>query len=556
MIDIIVYDNAEHGQRLAVRNAPFSYKDILKALPGSRWDPVIKAWHYPPTADCFNRIVTLFPEGCLDATVMHLSDVANLLKVAEDSKTADSLPQPRLRKTDMWQHQLRAYWYAQYRLMAQGGAMLALDMGTGKSKVAIDLIHNMTEPNELVLITCPTSVLAVWEEEFAKHTPHRWNETDVLVLPRSLSVAKRLRLAQEFAAKVNNCGPKVIVINHEAVWRQPFKDWALKQKWAFGVVDESHRAKSPGGVFSRFLSTLRSRCRYRLALTGTPAPHSPLDLYAQFRWTDPSVFGESNAAFRARYANLKHMGNYDIVLGFKNTEEMNEKFHQGAIQVKARECLDLPESQHVVRTCELSDAEWKAYSEMRQDMLVLVAEGAITAKNALAKLMRLAQITQGVVRTEDGKEVEIGNSKIELLRDVLEDINEPVVVFCRFKSDLARIGTIANSMERPAFELSGDRNELEYWKASCAGGAPAVLAVQLQAGGVGISMVQARYCIYLSVDFNLGNYDQSAARVLRPGQERNVTYIHLVAEGTIDQTIYDALSQRKDIVEAILDEMR
>lgn len=547
---LLVYDNAELGRRLAIREAPYSYKDILKALPGASWDPNIKAWHYPATASSFMKLRTLFPKSTLDHTACILEGVANLLEVAERCKSGEfELSQPSIRKTDGWKHQLRAYWFALYRLQAQGGAMLALDMGTGKSKVTIDLINNMrNEDRRPTLVMCPTSVINVWKSEWERHSP----VGQILCLPKGMSVTRRTAMAKEFL-EVNNCG--VVVINHEGVWRSPFKEFALSMEWNFGIVDESHRAKAPGGVFSKFLKTLRSRCRYRLDLTGTPAPHSPLDLYAQARFIDPSVFGDSNANFRARYAVVKHMGNYDIVLGYKNKEELNDKFHTMAIQIKARECLDLPEAQHVMRSCELGTAEARAYKEMKKDMIVLVQQGAVTAKNALAKLMRLAQITQGVVKTEDGKEVEIGRSKIELLRDVLEDLNEPVVVFCRFKSDLQRTGEVAEELEKPHYELSGEVNELDEWKEACAD-SPAVLAVQLQAGGVGISMVEARYCVYLSVDFNLGNYDQSAARVLRPGQEKNVTYIHLVAEGTIDETIYNALSKRKDIVEAILDEMK
>ena len=79
-----------------------------------------------------------------------------------------------------------------------------------------------------------------------------------------------------------------------------------------------------------------------------------------------------------------------------------------------------------------------------------------------------------------------------------------------------------------------------------------ILAVQIQAGGVGIDLTRTRYCIYYSLGFNLGEYQQSLARVHRPGQEHPVTYIHLLATGTVDQQVHNALQRRENVIEAVL----
>lgn len=530
--------------RLCALRVPFSYKDILKSLPGARWNPGLNCWHYPPSADSLRRLMVLLPQAELGESTREIATKIELLENAQAAKDGKYTQQPITRGTDAWDHQVRAYWFAQWRLRAQGGAMLALDMGTGKTKVTIDLINNLGRCGDS-LIMCPNTVLKTWEKEWKTHSP----QGSILVLPKGMSVKKKVALAKNFLSEVNNCGPRVIVVNHEAVWRGEFKKLALDHHWEFGVVDESHRAKAPGGVFSKFLRTMRSRCDFRLALTGTPAPHSPLDFYAQCRFIDPSVFGDSWAVFKARYGVWRHINKgkhgYDIFLGLRNQEELAEKFQEFAIQIKARDCLELPEEQHVYRTCELDTKERKAYEQMKKHLVAIINENPIAAKNTLAKMIRLAQICNGEVMGE-----RVGESKKQLLRGVLDDLpRERIVVFGRFHSDLDAIHEACAELEVNSMELSGREDQLEEWKQT---DEPTVLAVQLQAGGVGISMVEARYCIYYSVDFNLGNYDQSMARVLRPGQERNVTYIHLLAEDTIDETIYSALSQRRDIVEAIL----
>ena len=141
------------------------------------------------------------------------------------------------------------------------------------------------------------------------------------------------------------------------------------------------------------------------------------------------------------------------------------------------------------------------------------------------------------------------------MADILEDLpaDEPVAVFGRFRSDLEAVHAAAKSVGRQSLELSGRRKELEDWQA---GKAP-ILAVQIQAGGVGIDLTRCgdqncAYVLYLSTGHNLGDYEQSLARVHRPGQERTVFYYHILAKDTIDERIFKALRARKNVVESIL----
>ncbi|MCK9326896.1 MAG: SWF/SNF helicase family protein, partial [Bacteroidales bacterium] len=192
------------------------------------------------------------------------------------------------------------------------------------------------------------------------------------------------------------------------------------------------------------------------------------------------------------------------------------------------------------------------YKSLESDFWAGIGTGEITATNALVKLIRLAQLTGGTLLTDDGKEVEVSSAKKALLDEVMEDMEteEPVVVFARFRKDLDRIAETAAKLGRKSYELSGRRNELKLWQEDTTG---SVLAVQEQAGGVGISLVRARYCIYYSVGYSLGDYEQSLARIHRPGQSRGVLYVHLLTEQSIDEAVYGALDARRDVVEAILE---
>ena len=73
-------------------------------------------------------------------------------------------------------------------------------------------------------------------------------------------------------------------------------------------MDESHRLKSPSGQISRWASQIADRSVRRLALTGTPMPHSPMDIYAQYRAVDKTIFGVSYQEFKNRYAEFEIVG--------------------------------------------------------------------------------------------------------------------------------------------------------------------------------------------------------------------------------------------------------
>jgi SNF2 family DNA or RNA helicase len=137
-----------------------------------------------------------------------------------------------------------------------------------------------------------------------------------------------------------------------------------------------------------------------------------------------------------------------------------------------------------------------------------------------------------------------------VLADRLEDlpVTEPVVVFCRFRSDLEDVAAVARELGREYAEVSGERKDLERWQR----GDAVILGVQMQSGGVGIDCSRAAYAFYYSLGFSLGDYEQSLARLRRPGQTRCVRYYHLVCEGTVDAQVYAALRERRHVVEAVL----
>jgi SNF2 family DNA or RNA helicase len=417
-------------------------------------------------------------------------------------------------------------------------------MGTGKSLSAIRIIE--VNDAKRVLVLCPSSVVGVWPREFAKHAIEDWTVVDL----RSGAVAKRTERAEAELRAASLDERVAVVINYEAAWREPFASFALKQRWDYVVLDEVHRIKSTTGRASKFCWQLGKTAKRRLGLTGTPIPHTILDVFGQYRALDPDVFGTSYTAFKNRYGEWGGFNNYQLT-GIKNEDDFNRRFYSIAFRVGS-DVLDLPGEHDIDRTCELSPKAKRLYLDLRDEMYGEQDGEPITASNALTRLLRLQQLTGGAVNDDEGGFHEIDDSKAQLLTDVLEDLDaaDPVVVFCRFTHDLAAVRRVTEKLGRRYGEVSGQRKDLNA-DATMPEGID-VLGVQIQAGGLGIDLTRSHIGVYYSLGFSLADYLQSRARLARPGQDDKVLFIHLIAEGTVDEDVYGALSKRQEVVDYIL----
>jgi len=478
--------------------------------------------------------------------------------------------------TDPWPHQKQAIAFAS----ARTSAMLAMEMGTGKTLCALRTLDRWGA--QRILVLAPLSVLPVWRSEIAKHCDAHWRVAILEGTLRERTVQVRREIIRQHKTEADrqeqtlsespwdsgdagqyHAARVVCVTNYEAILGDDLFDAMKWSGFDALVLDESHKVKAPGGKISRRCSQIADRIPHRLALTGTPMPHSPLDIYAQYRALDKTIFGTSNTLFRARYAV---MGGYEQkeVVGFAHLDELHEKMMTASFRVRADEVLDLPGMTDVVLRCALEPEAMAAYRRLERTYVLEMAEGTITANNALAKLLRLQQITSGYLPLEDDQgerhSTRVSTAKQRLLSETVEGMlpvelfgeQEPIVVFARFHADLDAAREVALEHKLTPAELSGRRNDLAMWQAGDAD----LLAVQVQAGGLGVDMSRARFAIYYSLGYGLGDLLQSQARLHRPGQTRPVTYAYLVAENTVDEDVLEALRKREQVVSYVVDKLR
>lgn len=441
-----------------------------------------------------------------------------------------------------WPHQAHAVT----ELKRRPYYALHWEMGTGKTRAVIDYIREAGA--QRVLVVCPKPVIQVWVEQMAKHGQDIGGAGCVLSLNRSSKLNK-----DAVRIMLSGIDPETLVVvsvNYEAMWREPLGAELLRQRWDLVVLDEAHKCKSPSGKASRFAAKLGQRADKIVLLSGTMLPHSPLDAYGVYRAMDSSIFGTSYTRFRARYAVVSPMFP-SSVRSWINQGELKDKLAACTHTVKKGEVLDLPDVIHERMPIDLCKSARRVYNDLDGKFWSDVDSGRVVASNALSRLLRLQQLTGGVAVTEDGRHEWWDHGKCEAIREILDDLptDEPVVIFSRFHDDLDAISEITNSMNRKCLELSGRVNAYSLWRNMTGG---EVLNAQIQAGGVGVDLSRARYCIYYSVGFSLADYLQSLARTHRAGQTRKVIYYHLVVRDSVDEKVYKALAQRKRIIDSVM----
>lgn len=436
----------------------------------------------------------------------------------------------------LWPHQLRA---ADWLASRQNG-VLDCPMGGGKTATAIHAARQVGARRVLVLTR--TANQDDWPLEIARV----WPEADAQVL--SGTGAKKLESGRKAWSGSSAGAASWLVTNHEAIWRAPL--CALVPLADLVIVDECHKLKGPHGKLARW-AQVALQGRRRWGLTGTLLPHSPLDA-----WGVAKALGQVTGSFVGFQARHAVMGGYEgrQFLCLKDPKAFGEWLSSWAYKVtfdEMRAGFELPPAVHVTRRFELSPEGRRAYQAVEDGMVEEVLDGRVTMANGAVKLLRLQQASGGHLPI-DGLSRVVCSAKVQALEDVLtEELpHEPAVVFFRFTDEIMAARMMLARIGRQSFECSGRVDEHRMWKEHSSENP--VLLAQIQKASEGISLVRARAAIYYSLGFELAQYEQSQKRIHRPGQDRPVVYIHLIANGTVDHVVHAALAKRKAVVEEVL----
>ena len=449
--------------------------------------------------------------------------------------------------------------------MTQGkGFGFLFEMGCGKTLTAIAVAGAGYQMGHLkrVLIVAPTSVVAVWPKEFQEYAAFPYTI-------RTLLGDKKKRL-KELDSLIRFPYPhlKVAVINYESVWRDDLYEALESYDADLIIADESQRIKSHNATQSKALHRLGDKARYKMILSGTPVQNDAIDIWSQYRFLDKTVFGENFYAFRGSYCI---MGGFDRrqIVGYHDLDGLIRKEHSIAYRVTKAEALDLPEQTFENRTVTLSKQERDLYDRLRRDSYAeLEGGGTITAPTVLTKLLRLQQFTGGFLVEDDAAKPRlVSRGKLDALADILQDYvlgeKKKLVIFARFLAEIHEIEKLCEKTLGKAgmkfVAIYGDikkENRGGIVQQFQTDPATMVFVGQIDTAGTGITLTAADTCVYYSVNFNYATYDQSKSRIHRIGQRHPCTYIHLIAENTVDNAILSALHKKQDLAKTVVDSWR
>lgn len=437
------------------------------------------------------------------------------------------------------------------------GAALLMEMGTGKTITAIAIAGALFLEGKIrrAMVVAPLSILGVWEEEFAKFA----------AFPYMLQTLSGTG-AKKAAALEKLSGPElqVAVINYESAWRLEMEIMA----WMPDVIiaDEGHKLKTHNTAVSKAMHRLGARTPYRLLLTGTVITNKALDVFSQYKFLNPAVFGNSFYAFRGRYFFMTGYGNHTPVLKKSMEPELMARIHRIAYRATKAECLDLPAVTEIVRHVELESRAMGVYRNLATESYAELGRGeqgspvAVTVTNILTRLLRLSQLTGGFLAADGGKPQQISTAKLSALEDIVEEAHQEgrkLVVIARFLPEIAAIQGMLEKHKIGYACITGEVKERsEQVHAFQTDPHVQVFIGQIATAGLGITLTAASTMVFYSADYSMSNFEQARARIHRVGQAANCTYIYLSARGTVDDKVLKALRTKADLAKTLIDDYR
>lgn len=573
--------------------APRDHKGLMGMMCAD-WNK-LGVWTLPATPAGARRLVRLGQKTgeeiiWSDSTkTRRLIEWTERWELSQRFKVAEECPRVPLEGgPESWKHQIPGFW-SMYHM---AGGILSAGVGTGKSKVIINLIQNRKHKRTLILTT--PSAVDDWPIHFKKHCAI---DCCLLALDESYgSCDDKMRAIEEQWDKHEYL---IVALSYQSMIRHPLgpvvdtrgrwmsNGYLFNKQWDFVVADEIQKISSAGGKTSNVMYRIGLKTPYRLGASGTIIKHKPEDLYGVFRFIDPAIVGTRYDRFAERYCiyNVEHhnvrcaeeKARAEIenrpciepvkiprfVVDYKRLDELGAILAAVSFHVDSK-VLNLPIPIHDVKRCELSVAARRAYEEMAEEAITVLESGETAESvNCLSKLLRLEQITSGFIGglttdangdlIDDPKQVtQIDTAKYDLLVETLQsiDTDEPVTVFCRWRHDLKSVQKAAKECRREYFEQSGKKKQKREFLESTGG---AVLGGQVQSVSEAIDLTKCRYAVVMSIGFSLFLYEQMIGRLNRPGQMVQPTFIHLIASGTVDEKKYAALQARKDVVKYIIE---
>lgn len=428
-------------------------------------------------------------------------------------------------------------------------AAVFLDMGLGKTSITLtalnDLLFDYFDVHRVLVIAPLRVARNTWSSEIRK-----WEHLSDLQYSIIVGSEKERRAALEKQADI-------YIINRENI------QWLIEKSghpfdFDMVVVDELSSFKNHEAKRFRALMKVRPTVKRIVGLTGTPSSNGLMDLYAEFKLLDMGErLGRFIGNYRVNYFKPDKM-NGPVVYSYKPLQGAEQRIYEAisdiTISMKAVDHLQMPELVNSRYEVQMDEKEKQKYEVMKEQLVLSLPEGEVTAANAAALSGKLLQMANGAIYTDDGGIQPVHDKKLDALEDMIEAANgKPVLVAYWFKHDLKRIMFHLAEKKIPFERLDTDAS-IEKWNK----GEIPVALIHPASAGHGLNLQNGgNTLIWFGLTWSLELYQQTVARLWRQGQVAGTVVVeHIITAGTIDERVMKALELKDSTQAALIDAVK
>jgi len=489
----------------------------------------------------------------------------NWLKSFNRKELISMVPKGFRFKTKPWTHQIASFLAA----ISDDGFLCAADLGTGKTKVSIDVCRYISwlnkNKNIKVLYLCLNSAVEKMRDEVLTHSDF----TAICIRGSKHEKEKLFDKKYNFyiinfesfrlmmTKKVLKMEKKVIVneklktkkINKEVIDENKIRRFN-DRKFDVLIVDESHSIKSQTSLIFRIVKKISFSIKNRKLLTGTPFGKTLLDVWPQYYIIDfGKTYSPNFNLFKKSY--FKDIGYWGpLWVPTKEGERLiSKRLFTRAIRYTEDEVDDLPPKNFRVLNYELSKKQRKIYNDLLRD------EYDNLTKDIKKKGITFREITSGFIASSDYTFKK--NPKLELMWDLIENVYEKhkIVVFVERTISREIIEKLLKKKKVLFNTMSGATKDKEWeWRTFQTDPEYRVMVANVKSGGASIDLFAANYTIYYELGGSVIQHKQSLKRTHRGGQTKRCFFYYLIGNETVEVSIHRDLQNGVDAFSRIMDD--
>lgn len=520
--------------------------ESVKRLPHARFIPEDKAFRVP---------ASMVREVCEWASRFQCRPDAEVLAL-RDAVTADEqtrVAASRAEDADVTvtgiAGELRPFQRAgvAYALTARR-CFIADDMGLGKTLMSLAAVEALGEREGSaypLVVVCPATLTHNWRAEAHRWLPHR-----------SVRIVEGRKEFPSEEADIT-----VIGWSNVAHWTDELAGAASY------VFDESHYAKSPTAQRTKAAAKIaKGAPGLVLCLTGTPVTNRPAEYAAQLE-----ILGQLKAfggrwAFYKRYCNAfkDRFGQWHVD-GASHLDELNDRLRASCYirRTKDQVMAELPPVEHQPLVVAGAAKAMREYRKAEADIVAYMAARAVAIAEELGTNPRSAAVRARLRAEANEHLVQISQlrrlaalAKLEALDEWVQarlDVGRKVVLAAHHRDVVDALAAKYGGLKIQGGQAT---EEVEAHKARFmtepVESAP-VIVLSIQAAKTGHTLTAAQDVCFVELPWTPADLDQTTARCHRIGQRGSVTATYLLAEGTVDEQIFELIATKRSIVEMAID---